>query len=337
MNSIPSNDTASIAPSESGERDVSRRGELLDELLLATSRTFGLAIPMLPAPLRAQVTVAYLLFRLADTIEDGEFATAADKLAKFDAFADLVRANNNDTLSAHDELESVKAHFGGLKIDNEDYQELVDHLGEVIAAANEFPPHTRNVILSSLAKSIAGMRAFVAHGDDAGNVRLTSLEQVPEYCYAVAGIVGEMLTELFVASSDELKPVAGELRQRAKAFGEGLQLVNILKDSTDDQVAGRQFIPDKVPRQQLFDLARNDLTRAQEYIDFLTDAAAAHELVAFCDLPVRLAWATLERIEADGPGSKITRAQVTQIVADVMANGRPAANNGNTSTRNQNE
>ncbi len=42
----------------------------LDELLVKTSRTFALSIPPLPEPTRRQVTVAYLLFRLIDTVED---------------------------------------------------------------------------------------------------------------------------------------------------------------------------------------------------------------------------------------------------------------------------
>jgi phytoene/squalene synthetase len=42
----------------------------LDDLLLKTSRTFALSIPMLPEPTRRHVGIAYLLFRVADTFED---------------------------------------------------------------------------------------------------------------------------------------------------------------------------------------------------------------------------------------------------------------------------
>ena len=44
-------------------------GETLDQLLVETSRTFALAIPLLPEPTRRTVSVAYLLFRAADTLE----------------------------------------------------------------------------------------------------------------------------------------------------------------------------------------------------------------------------------------------------------------------------
>ena len=42
----------------------------LASLLGRTSRTFALAIPLLEEPLRTEVGVAYLLLRIADTLED---------------------------------------------------------------------------------------------------------------------------------------------------------------------------------------------------------------------------------------------------------------------------
>ena len=39
--------------------------------------------------------------------------------------------------------------------------------------------------------------------------------------------------------------------------------------------------------------------------------------MAFTALPVRLAWATLDKVERKGPGSKITRAEVYEIAADL--------------------
>ena len=41
-----------------------------DQILPHVSRTFALTIPQLPMPLRTAVTNAYLLCRIADTIED---------------------------------------------------------------------------------------------------------------------------------------------------------------------------------------------------------------------------------------------------------------------------
>ena len=72
-----------------------------------------------------------------------------------------------------------------------------------------------------------------------GNLVLTDLEDLKNYCYFVAGIVGEMLTELFLLGRPTLSGVAAFLRGRAAAFGEALQLVNILKDAAGDAAEGR--------------------------------------------------------------------------------------------------
>ena len=55
---------------------------LLERLLQQTSRTFALTIPFLDEPTRGEVTVAYLLFRVADTIEDATERTRDEKLAE---------------------------------------------------------------------------------------------------------------------------------------------------------------------------------------------------------------------------------------------------------------
>ena len=54
----------------SAERVRMESPTLLDHLLQTSSRTFALTIPLLNEPTRREVTVAYLLFRVADSLED---------------------------------------------------------------------------------------------------------------------------------------------------------------------------------------------------------------------------------------------------------------------------
>ena len=63
---------------------------LLARLLQQTSRTFALTIPFLDEPVRGEVTVAYLLFRVADTIEDATGLTREQKLEQLAAFERLM-------------------------------------------------------------------------------------------------------------------------------------------------------------------------------------------------------------------------------------------------------
>src|SRR5262249_15312021 len=128
-----------------------------------------------------------------------------------------------------------------------------------------------------------------------------------------AGIVGEMLTDLFLQKRPGLASIASDLRSRAASFGEALQLVNILKDSGEDAAEGRNFLPPSVPRAEVFALARRDLTIAGDYTSMLQAAGAPRGIVEFCALPAELAWATLEKVETKGPGSKVSRAEVFAI------------------------
>src|SRR3954453_3806448 len=62
----------------------------LEQLLIATSRTFALAIPLLPEPTRREVTVAYLLFRIADTLEDAAAWPAGRRAEALERFSRLL-------------------------------------------------------------------------------------------------------------------------------------------------------------------------------------------------------------------------------------------------------
>src|SRR5712675_2051137 len=61
-----------------------------DQILPHVSRTFALTIPQLPPALCTPVTNAYLLCRIADTIEDEPALSAPDTLAYLGRFSSLV-------------------------------------------------------------------------------------------------------------------------------------------------------------------------------------------------------------------------------------------------------
>ena len=123
-----------------------------------------------------------------------------------------------------------------------------------------------------------------------------------------------MLTELFVLDSTGLVAVAAGLRRRSAAFGEGLQLVNILKDSASDTTEGRRYLPRNVDRAEIFALARADLETAGRYTARLEKAGAPRGVVGFNAMPMMLTWATLARVQKKGPGSKLSRIEVVKIV-----------------------
>lgn len=295
--------------------------KLLD-LLEKTSRTFALSIPLLPEPTRREVTIAYLLFRIADTFEDATDWPRERRIMALEEFCGLLE--NSDPAAAR---RITSSWARDVPVQHIGYLELLGETPFVIDSFREMNPESRSIVHDHTVRTAKGMAGIVSRTDDDGVLRLESLQDVRDYCYVVAGIVGEMLTELFLVGRAKLNNLGPELRDRAARFGEGLQLVNILKDSATDESEGRVYVPPQVSRGELFKLAHQDLEAASEYTLALQGAGAEHGLVAFNALPVRLAWATLAKVEAEGPGSKISRQTVWEIVAGMqraLSEGRPA-------------
>lgn len=298
--------------------------EELDRLLEKTSRTFALSIPLLPDPTRREVGLAYLLFRIADTLEDAETWPAARQVEALHAFAEL--------MLEPDLAEAERQAAGWLTdppVEHEGYLELLAATPQVVASFLELSPDARHLIGHHTARTSRGMAGFVGRKEETGGtLQLADLDDLRAYCYVVAGIVGEMLTALFLLGREILEPLTVFLEKRAAAFGEALQLVNILKDSAGDEVHGRNFLPTQVARAEVFALAREDLRSAGEYVRRLQEVGAPRGLVAFIALPVRMAAASLDRVEEAGPGAKLTRPEVYRIVEEVhgaLESGAPAA------------
>jgi farnesyl-diphosphate farnesyltransferase len=186
----------------------------------------------------------------------------------------------------------------------------------VLDAFFALSPAAAEAIRRHVIPSAGGMADFVARTRD-GRLELEDLDDLKAYCHVVAGLVGEMLTELFLLDRPGLAAEAGALLARARAFGEALQLVNILKDASSDAAEGRIYLPARVAPNEVFALARRDLLVAGEYIGALERARAPRGFLEFTVLPVELAWATLDKIETEGPGSKVTRPEVYRLARRV--------------------
>ena len=289
------------------------RAASLDDLLEKTSRTFALSIPMLPEPTHRHVGIAYLMFRIADTFEDAVRWTRAARLAAFSDFERLlVTPGGEDDATERWLTESPIEHPG--------YLELVRETPAVMRAYWAMPPTARAVLQRDLLRTVRGMADVVRRGDTRGHLRLATVRELRDYCYVVAGIVGEMLTELFLLEHPGLAPAGPRLRRRSRFFGEGLQLVNILKDASGDATEGRSYLPGGIDRSVVVAIARSDLDRAAEYVDTLQRSAAAEGLIAFTASPVILARASLDRVAALGAGAKLARAEVLALMEEMFAN-----------------
>jgi farnesyl-diphosphate farnesyltransferase len=290
--------------------DASRDVDL-EQLLISTSRTFALAIPLLPEPTRREVTLAYLLFRIADTFEDASAWPVALRLEALSRFATLLDQGSPAEIAA-------AAHLWAAEVPCEQpgYRDLLAAVPGVLEAFHALSPEAEALIRLHTVRTAEGMARFVARVDE-GELRLHDLADLQDYCYVVAGIVGELLSELFLLGRPQLAPAAAALRSRSRQFGEGQQLVNILKDSSSDATEGRRFLPEGCSRGEVEALARRDLASAAEYVQILQDAGADRGILAFNALPAALAFATLDRLGRSGPGAKLTRPEVYALVQGI--------------------
>jgi farnesyl-diphosphate farnesyltransferase len=191
------------------------------------SRTFALTIDALEEPMATRICVGYLLCRVADTVEDATSippAAQASLLETFDAVLDP---------AADATAEDFRA-------------EAADHLPEeldadwrvvaaaptVVATFEDLDADAREAIRPTVREMATGMASFVERYADAGGLRIQSPSELEEYCWYVAGTVGELVTELLAAHAS---PDAAEsMRENARSFALLLQLVNVAKDVRPD-------------------------------------------------------------------------------------------------------
>ena len=295
---------------------------VIDDLLQKTSRTFALAIPLLPEPTRHQVGIAYLLFRIADTFEDAVLWRREQRLAALDRFVELLDQDPiaADALAADCLREPPSEHAG--------YRELLARMPLVLRDFGALPLAARVAIRRHVARSVDGMKQFVRRSDEQNRLVLLSVDELRGYCYSVAGIVGEMLTELYLLDRAELAPSGEELRNRAAAFGEGLQLVNILKDAPRDAEEGRVYLPRGVDLRTILDLGDRALTAAERYVELLRHAATDSGLIAFNAFIAGLARSNLRILSERGLGAKLSKGEVALVAAEVAQTLAPPVSTG---------
>ncbi|HAC90262.1 MAG TPA: hypothetical protein DCF63_06455 [Planctomycetaceae bacterium] len=307
-------------------KDDDPSDDLIDRFLQGTSRTFALAIPLLAAQRRRQIGLSYLLFRIVDSIED---AADTDVVVKCELLLALRRrfsqtnvglVHSSDAATNHGSLAAVPIQFRGLWPDDSPTGQLLLAFPRLLAILESLPASVQEVICKSLNSTISGMHKFIeASKGLPRQIQLQSLDDLRAYCYVVAGIVGEMLTDIFVYHHSCGQAVYPDLRRHSIGFGAFLQLVNILKDSKVDAAGGRLFIPGEASRESVYQLAMVGMEDARTYISLLARNGFPKDIVLFCRFIFMLAEGSLQRLRDRGAGSKLTRTEVSQILTAVQS------------------
>ncbi|MDT8427661.1 MAG: phytoene/squalene synthase family protein [Pseudomonadales bacterium] len=210
-------------------------------ILQGVSRTFALTIPLLPLQLREAVGNAYLLCRIADTIEDDPGMPVEQKRYLSERLLNVIAGSE----SAQDFALNLRAALSTKTPVAE--LDLVDHTDRVVRLTHSFSANQRAAISRCVAIMAKGMVYYQENPPDKG---LKNMRDLDDYCYYVAGVVGELLTQLFCdylqgqgEPTAELETVMMPL---AISFGQGLQMTNILKDIWDDSGRDVCWLPRSV-------------------------------------------------------------------------------------------
>jgi farnesyl-diphosphate farnesyltransferase len=296
------------------------------DMLRKVSRTFALSIEQLPHPVCDIITIAYLMFRVADCIEDHDAMLPERKAILLRQWAGV--------LQGHETSEKFLQGMSDIDANGDPEVEVALQADEVVQALNGLPRIPRDILIRHVGDTSVGMARWQEHGpfveDEAA---------MDDYMHEVAGRVGYLLTEVFAWYDPKIAANIEILMQLGREFGLALQTVNIIRGMRKDYERGWVFVPqcmyeaEGLTRDSMF-LPENR-ERAMRVVACLADKAEQHlanglayimllpsfsrRIRLFCIWPLLFAVKTLA-LSRSNPAvisseAKITRPQVKRIVA----------------------
>ncbi|SES01745.1 squalene/phytoene synthase family protein [Salipaludibacillus aurantiacus] len=253
-------------------------------MLKLTSRTFYIPITLLEPVLKKAVASAYLCMRAIDEIEDHHTLDSTTKQYLLRETGALLETN----------------------FDNEAYLRLVRPyrhlLPEVTVRLGDWLETCPADITGKVKESTRTMALGMADWTEK-NWNIRTKEDLDDYTYYVAGLVGVMLSDIW-----EWRDGTKTDRDMAVAYGRGLQTVNILRNQDEDQERGVSFVPDGWTRDDLFAYAERNLALGDKYMKDLN----SRSIILFCKVPLALAKKTLKALK--NGREKISRNEVEETV-----------------------
>jgi farnesyl-diphosphate farnesyltransferase len=298
----------------------------LRDLLRSASRTFAIGIEQLPGVLCDAGTVAYLLLRVSDYLEDNEDMDAEKKVKLLHMWVEILRGDaKSEALT--DQIQDVDT-------SNPDAV-VAQHAADILRRLATLPKEVQEIITHHVIHSSLGMARWVERGP-----HLEDETDMDDYMFEVAGRVGYLLTHLFAWYSSSIRYRKDTLLPLAREFGLALQTVNVIRGLRKDYERGWVYVPKKF-------LARVNLTAHELFepenraaairvLDMLADKAERHLRAALtciktlppwqhrirlaCIFPLMFAIRTLAISRRNAAifekEAKISRAEVRQIVTD---------------------
>jgi len=228
--------------------NMARISKQLEGLLKQTSRSFYLTLRVLPAAVRPQIGLAYLLARTTDTIADTELVPLEQRLDALKRLRERILGSSTAPLN-FGEL----AKHQGSPAEAALLEKVEDSLTLLQTLSSADQQLVRTVLNTITGGQELDLRRF-AGASARKIVALETAAQLDDYTWRVAGCVGEFWTKLCRAHLfPKLRLDDAQLLADGVRFGKGLQLVNILRDLPADLKKGHCYLPsDKLEKAELF-------------------------------------------------------------------------------------
>ncbi len=293
----------------------------MKEILKSVSRSFYLTIRFLPRALREPVSLAYLLARATDTLADTAAIPAALRLTTLRAFAKVIAGEEN--------FDAVAEALRDFAIRQTDPAErtLIENLRGCIDWLARLEPADRDDIRAVLKTIVRGQELDLERfGDPATTRPLRQAAELDEYTFLVAGCVGDFWTRLGFRHVPNFatRPPA-EMTELGIAYGEGLQLINVLRDRAADAAAGRGYLPsEELADSTLEAVFTRWLEQAERKIGLgLTYSSSLRNwrIRYATALPALIGARTIALLRAAGPDApkiKVPRKEVRRILASAL-------------------
>ena len=298
----------------------------LRDLLRTASRTFAIGIEQLPGVLCDAGTVAYLLLRVSDYLEDNEDMPAEKKITLLNLWAEILQGN----AEAHELTSQIQ------NVDTSNPDALVaQHTEDILTRLASLPKEVQEIINHHVIKTTYGMARWVERGP-----RVNDEADLDDYMFEVAGRVGYLLTHLFAWYSTAIRNKQDKLLPLSREFGLALQTVNVIRGLRKDYERGWVYVPKKflaavnLTAHELFQ--PENRAEAIKVLDMLADKAERHLHAALtcvkslppwqhrirlaCIFPLMFAIRTLaisrRNTQVFESEAKISREEVKRIVMD---------------------
>jgi len=299
-----------LAGMDTIEMHETNRESLYENHLKAVSRSFAFCIAELRQPLREWVGLAYILCRVADTVEDALWATRESQKKSYQELKSFALESHTS-----ERVDQWASEIPGTIPEHE--RTLLKDASLFLDDLKALPEHPRQALLTTLINMIDGMAHFSSLAPAQEHLRLTSSTVANQYCFFVAGIVGELLTELVKADTPAYH-IDGETWLTSVHFGLFLQKINMLKDQAGDEKEGRHLIPSRI------DFKASLIENAHGAIRYLQNIPIERkDYRIFCGWSLFLGLASMPFIETawqDRSNAKISRIETGLVLAKVRLN-----------------